>query len=354
MVRVGASVRRLLPGLAGEAAPSGRCALISDRTVAGIWGAAVEGLLAGAGLDVVPAFFPPGEASKTREMWARLTDRLMDARLGRDCCVVALGGGVTGDLAGFVAATFLRGVPFVQMPTTTLAMIDAAVGGKTGVDHPAGKNLVGAFHAPRAVLADPEFLATLDRRTRAQGYAEAMKHGIIVDAPHAEWLAGRAGALLGGEAGVVEEAVVRSVQIKAQVVSEDEFEAGRRRILNFGHTVAHALELDSGYSLPHGEAVAAGMAIEARIGELLGVTRKGTAAAVAGLVRALELPGGAPLAGRGRELARLMARDKKTRSGVVHMVRLEELGKTGSGADATVAIPEDRLARLLEESARGA
>ncbi len=352
MVRVGACARRLLPGVVEEAAPSGRCALISDRTVAGIWATEVAALLADAGLDVVTAFFAPGEASKTREIWSRLTDRLLDARLGRDCCVVSLGGGVTGDLAGFVAATYLRGVPFIQMPTTTLAMIDASVGGKTGVDHPAGKNLVGAFHAPRAVLADPDFLATLSRGIRAQGYAEALKHGIIVDAPHAEWLADRAGPLLGGEAGVVEEAVVRSVEIKAQVVSEDEFESGRRRILNFGHTVAHALELASGYALPHGEAVAAGMVIETRIGELLGVTRKGTAAEVAGLVRALELPGGAPLAGRGRELARLMVRDKKTRSGVVHMVCLKELGKTGSGAETTVAISEDRLARLLEESGR--
>ncbi len=351
-VRVGAGVRGLLPAAALEAAPSGRCALIADRTVAGIWAAEIQELLRGAGLDVVPAFFPAGEQAKTRKSWATLTDILLGARLGRDSCVVALGGGVTGDLAGFVAATFLRGVPFIQVPTTTLAMIDASVGGKTGVDHRSGKNLIGAFHPPHAVLADPDFLATLDRKVRAQGYAEALKHGIIIDAPHARWLADRAEALLEGEGEAVEEAVVRSVEIKAAVVSEDEFEGGRRRILNFGHTVAHALELDSSYTMPHGDAVAAGMVIEARIGELLGITQRGTAARVAELVRALELPVDAAVVGRGRELAAFMASDKKTLRGVVQMVRLEELGCVGSGSETTVAISDEELPLLLEESAR--
>lgn len=337
----------MLPEVAASIASSGRCAIIADERVAGLWYQEVASSLASHGIEAVPAFFPPGEASKTRESWAALTDVLMDAALGRDCCVVSLGGGVTGDLAGFVAATFLRGVPFVQLPTTTLAMIDASVGGKTGVDHPAGKNLVGAFHAPAAVLADPDFLATLDAGLRAQGYAEAVKHGVILDAAYAEWLAWRAGALLEGDAEAVERAVVRSVELKAGVVSGDEFEAGRRRILNFGHTVGHALELESGYTLGHGHAVAAGMVAEARIGEELGVTAAGTADAIRALVGPFGLPASHPLLARPRRLAAHMIRDKKTRSGVVHIVRLEELGRTGVGDATTVPVREDELVRII-------
>lgn len=347
-VRVGSGVRNLLAAVVAESAPAGRCALISDRTVAGLWYDEVAGLVGRKGVQVVPAFFAAGEASKTRETWAGLTDVLMDARLGRDCCVVSLGGGVVGDMAGFVAATFLRGVPFVQVPTTTLAMIDASVGGKTGVDHPAGKNLVGAFHAPVAVLADPDLLGTLDPGLRAQGYAEAVKHGVILDAGYAEWLAAHARELLDGESGAVEHAVVRSVRLKAEVVSDDEFEAGRRKILNFGHTVAHALERDSGYALPHGHAVAVGMVAEARIGEALGWTSPGTADAIRDLVRAFGLPHDHRSFDEARRIARLMVTDKKTRSGVVHMVRLEQVGRTGHDHETTVPIPEDELVRVLK------
>ena len=316
--------------------------------MAGLWYGEVAGLLGREGIEVVPAFFAAGEAGKTRETWAGLTDVLMDARLGRDCCVVSLGGGVVGDVAGFVAATFLRGVPFVQVPTTTLAMIDASVGGKTGVDHPAGKNLVGAFHAPAEVLADPDFLGTLDPGLRAQGYAEAVKHGVILDAAYAGWLAEHARELLDGEADAAAHAVVRSVKLKAAVVSEDEFEAGRRKILNFGHTIAHALELDSGYELPHGHAVAVGMVAEARIGETLGWTSPGTADAIRGLVRAFDLPDDHPSLDEARRMARLMVTDKKTRAGIVHMVRLDELGRAGRDRGTTVPVPEDELVGVLK------
>lgn len=347
-VRVGGGVRALLPETVVAAAPSGRCALISDRNVDRLWGPEVAGSLAAGGIDVVAATFPAGEAHKTRETWAALTDVLMEAGLGRDGCVVSLGGGVVGDVAGFVAATFLRGVPFIQAPTTTLAMIDASVGGKTGVDHPAGKNLVGAFHAPAAVLADPAFLATLEVGARAEGYAEAVKHGVILDAGHADWLAAHAESLLAGDPEPVERAVRRSVEIKAAVVSADEFEAGRRRILNFGHTVAHALELHAGYALPHGRAVAAGLVAEARIGEALGVTAPGTSEEIRRLVRAFGLPDfDAGLLRPGR-LAGLMTRDKKTRSGVVHVVRLLEVGRVGEGDRATIPVPDEDLVRIMK------
>ncbi len=342
-------MRAGLAAAVGEAAPSGRCALIADENVDAAWGGEVRGLLAAGGIDVAAATFTAGEAHKTRETWAALTDALLGAGLGRDGCVVAFGGGVAGDLAGFVAATYLRGVPFVQLPTTTLAMIDASVGGKTGVDHPAGKNLVGAFHAPSAVLADLAFLATLDAETLAAGFAEAVKHGAILDAAYAEWLGARAGSLLGGGAEDVERAVIRSVEIKSEVVSEDEFEAGRRRILNFGHTVGHAIELHSGYALPHGHAVAAGMVAEARIGEALGVTAPGTAGEIRGLVRAFGLPDFHPGLLRPRRMAGFMARDKKTRFGAVHIVRLETMGRVGSGTGTTVPVPAEEIVRIMED-----
>ena len=350
-VTVGSGARDLLAAAAARAAPSGRCALVSDDTVAALWGDEVAGLLSGAGLDVVRATFPSGEAAKTRETWSRLTDRLMAAGLGRDCCVVALGGGVAGDVAGFVAATFMRGVPVVQAPTTTLAMIDASVGGKTGVNHPAGKNLVGAFHAPRAVLADVDFLGTLDRDLRAEGYAEAIKHGVVLDASYARWLGSQAEGLLGGDPDPVTRAVVRSVEIKARVVSDDEREAGPRQILNFGHTVAHALERDAAYALPHGRAVAAGMVVEARMGEALGITAPGTADGIAEVTRRFGLPSGHPALARPRRLAQLMAHDKKTRSGVVHLVALRELGRAGAREGGfTAPVAEDELVRLLAQA----
>jgi len=352
-VHVGRGARRQLPDLAGAAAPSGRCAVLSDDTVFGHWGERAVRRLEEQGLDVVSATFPEGEASKTRDTWAALTDALLEAGLGRDCAVVALGGGVTGDVAGFVAATYLRGVPFVQVPTTTLAMIDASVGAKTGVDHPAGKNLVGAFHSPRAVVADTEFLDTLAPDRRAEGFAEAVKHGAVLDATYAEWLAGRANELLACDPAVVERAVVRSVELKAGVASADEFEAGRRQILNFGHTVGHALEAASGYALPHGRAVSAGMVAEARMGEALGVTAPGTAARIRSMVRAFGLPDEPDQGASPQALAALMTRDKKVRDGVVHVVLLQELGTVAANATAWAhPVPVRELVPLLANALR--
>ena len=346
-VCVGGGVRRQLVSEVASAAPSGRCALVTDNNVGALWGEEVQSRLTTAGIDVVAVSFPAGEAHKTRDTWADITDSLLEARLGRDSCVVALGGGVVGDVAGFVAATYMRGVPLIQVPTTTLAMIDASVGGKTGVDHALGKNLVGAFHPPNVVLADPDFLRTLGRPVRAEGFAEAVKHGVIVDADYGRWLGDRAASLLDGAGDDVERAVVRSVQIKADVVSGDEFEAGRRQVLNLGHTVGHALEADSGYSLTHGQAVAVGMVAEARIGEELSVTAHGTADHIRCLVSAFGLPDTADGLKRPERLADLMTRDKKTRSGVVHLVRLDELGRTAGGSDVTIPVAIDELVRIM-------
>jgi len=204
---------------------------------------------------------PAGEAHKTRDTWVRITDELLAAGFGRDSLIVALGGGVVGDVAGFVAATYMRGIPYVQVPTTLLAMVDASIGGKTGVDTPAGKNLVGAFHQPIAVIVDPTALATLPRAHLRAGFAEVIKHGAIADEAYLERAVAAASNLgsLDPASDAMVDLVTRSIEIKADVVRRDEREDGLRKILNFGHTIGHAVELLSDYSILHGDAIALGM-----------------------------------------------------------------------------------------------
>jgi 3-dehydroquinate synthase len=323
---VGRGLLRALPEVLATHAPGHRYAIISDSTVASLYGEAVRGSLVEAALEADLHTFPAGERHKTRASWAELTDSLLAAGHGRDTVIIALGGGVTGDLAGFLAATYLRGVPLVQVPTTLVAMIDASVGGKTGVDVPAGKNLVGAFHPPRVVVADPETIATLPELQRAQGLAEALKHGAILDAAYFDELQDRGGELLAADGDTLEWAVTRSVEIKAGVVTEDEREGGLRQILNFGHTLGHALEAASDFALPHGSAVSLGMVLEARLGEALGVTEPGTATRIRHAVEAFGLPG---TFGREVDVERVRAftrSDKKGRKGKARYVLIERLG----------------------------
>ena len=239
--------------------------------------------------------FPAGERSKTRDTWARLTDELLDAGYGRDSGIVALGGGVTGDLAGFVAATYLRGVPYIQVPTSLLAMLDASVGGKTGVDTPQGKNLIGAFHPPGRGLATRALL-TLPEREYRSGMAEAVKHGLIADADYFEWMEAEVEALRRRDPRTLAHLVGRSVEIKAEVVSADERETGRRAVLNAGHTAAHALERATDYRLAHGEAVALGLLAEADLAHRLGLADAGLRERIEG---AAEPAGAAGPADRG-------------------------------------------------------
>lgn len=306
------------------AAPAAAYAVITPDALADGIAARVLGVLHAAGLSAALLTFPDGEAHKTRETWAALTDRMLELRFGRDSCIIALGGGVTGDIAGFVAATYMRGVPFVQMPTTLLAMIDASVGGKTAVDTPAGKNLVGAFHSPRTVIIDPGVLRTLPDTELRSGLAEAVKHGAILDAGHFAWITDHVDDLLSREAGALEHLITRSVELKAGVVSEDPHETGVRAILNFGHTVGHGLERASGYGLAHGFAVAAGMCIEAALGEAAGVTRAGTSEALAQLLGRLGLP--THRRADTDELVHAMRIDKKARRGLPRFVLLREVG----------------------------
>jgi 3-dehydroquinate synthase len=335
-----------LPRLLGEHAPAQRYAVISDDHVAALHGHRLMGSLRGVGVDTSLFTFPAGEASKTRESWTILTDEMLEAGFGRDACVVAVGGGVTTDLGGFVAATFLRGVPVVQVPTSYLAMIDASVGGKTGVDVSAGKNLVGAFHPPRLVLADPAVLRTLSHAERAQGLVEAFKHGAILDVAYFDRLEQEVSALLDAEPDTAEEAVLRSVELKAAVVSEDEREGGYRQILNFGHTLGHALEAASAYDLGHGSAVAAGMVLEAEIGERMGVTEPGTRARlVAVLRRVLPVSMGSVSP---PDAMRYLKTDKKVRAGRSRLVLLRRVGETDPGKGWTHEVDEGLIAEVLE------
>ncbi len=276
--------------IARQAAPSHRIAVISDDTVARHHAAA---LLAQCSAESTRLFsMPPGEQEKTRERWALLTDALLEWGAGRDTTVIALGGGVVGDLAGFVAATFMRGLPVVQVPTTLLAMVDASVGGKTAVDTPAGKNLVGAFHNPAAVVIDPAVLGTLPADVLRSGLAEMLKHGIIADASYFDRVLQflPAFAEQGAAAPGFAPLIAGSVRIKAEVVAEDTREGGLRQILNFGHTIAHAIEKVQRYDMLHGDAVAMGMVTEARLAEAIGLAPAGLATAVRDAVTRAGLP----------------------------------------------------------------
>ncbi len=338
-----------LAELLKEHAPAHRYILVTDSNVNRLHAGRVLTQLHEQGLLADPIEFPAGEASKSPETWTRVVERMAELGAGRDACVIALGGGVVGDLAGFAAATYARGVPFVQVPTTLLAMVDAAVGGKTGLDLPAGKNLVGAFHWPRVVLCDPVVLATLPESNIREGLAEAVKHGAIADAEYARTLAREAPALIAKDPAALARAVARSVEIKAEVVAEDPLESGRRATLNFGHTVAHALERLSGYALPHGEAVAIGMAAEARLGEALGISEPGTHAELVTLLRALGLPATLPGDVAPAAIPAAAATDKKARAGRTRYALLARLGEAARGPDGawTVAVDSGGVVAAL-------
>lgn len=336
-VIVGRGVLASLPEIVSALAPAHRYVVISDDNVAPLYGSRVADALPSDRVDVLT--IPAGEAQKTRERWAQLTDEMLARGAGRDTTVVALGGGVVGDLAGFVAATYMRGIPVVQLPTTLLAMIDASIGGKTGVDTPAGKNLVGAFHQPAAVIADVATLATLPQAQRRSGLAEALKHGVIADERYFDMV------VTGGPR-LVQEApddsatdlVSRSVEIKGDVVREDEREGGLRKVLNFGHTIGHAIESESGYTLLHGEAIAIGMYVEAQIAERLGVAQPGTGERIRDALATLQLPAVKPSTLDASRILAATRSDKKARGGHVEYALPAAIGRM-AGAEQGYGIP---------------
>ena len=347
-VIVGRGILGTLPGLLQERCPAARYAVIADHKVAELVGPAVMASLREAGLDAVLLHFPSGEWNKSRAQWQELTDGLLAAQVGRDGAVVALGGGVAGDLAGFVAATYLRGVPWVQVPTSLLAMIDSSVGGKTGVDVPAGKNLVGAFHQPRVVLADVGVLTTLPASHISAGMAEALKHGIIADAEYFASLKDPARCFARDQE-TLELVVRRSVAIKAAVVSEDERESGRRQVLNFGHTIGHAVETLSGFDLLHGEAVAIGMTIEAGLAERLGIAERGLGSLVRQTVERYRLPSELPPGIVPERMLEVMRGDKKVRGGRIRFALPARIGAMAQSDDGawTVEIPDTEVLKAI-------
>lgn len=340
---VEAGAIRRLPALLAWHAPKHRVMVIADATVA----ACFPDLLPEA-----PRFvFPAGESSKTVATWDSLTDQLLKAGANRNTVIVALGGGVSTDLAGFVAATLLRGVPWLAVPTTTLAMVDAAIGGKTGVDSASGKNLIGAFHHPVAVVVDPDLLTTLPDEIFRQGLAEVVKHAAIADADQWQWLARNVAAIRSRDTDTITAMLRTSAAIKATVVSGDPREAGYRAVLNAGHTVAHALEHATDYIVPHGHAVAIGLVTETRVAEQLNLAPVGTADRVTSLLDALELPSAfSGECDRVRFRAALAA-DKKNRDGTVRCALLADIGRV-AGSDAegwTTAVDPDALVALLPD-----
>ncbi|MEO5509010.1 MAG: 3-dehydroquinate synthase [Longimicrobiales bacterium] len=330
---IGAGVLPKLAELVRDAAPAARYALITDDVVNELHTERVHEELRAGGLDVMLYSFPSGEPYKTRETWSYLSDRMSADGLGRDACVIAMGGGVVCDVGGFVAATYLRGVPCVQVPTTLLSMLDASIGGKTGVDTDHGKNLIGSFHQPRLVVMDPSVVWTQEYADMIAGAAEAVKHGAIMDAEYLTWIDENASALKESDTDILTQLVVCSVERKSEIVERDPFEHGERAILNFGHTVAHALELATHYRVSHGHAVSRGMVAEARIGERLGVTAAGTTSHIKNSLERLGLPTDMPKEISVEQLIGHAAGDKKNRAGRTRCVLLECVGRVARAPD---------------------
>jgi 3-dehydroquinate synthase len=289
---------------------------------------------------VVEIVVPDGERAKSWHTLERVFDALLEARCGRDTLLVALGGGVVGDLAGFAAAVYQRGMPFVQVPTTLLAQVDSAVGGKTAINHARGKNMIGAFHQPLAVVSDVTALDTLPERELRAGVAEVIKHGLALDAAFVQWLEGNVERLLQRDREALAHAVRRSCELKARIVAEDEREAGARALLNFGHTFGHAIEAATGYGTwLHGEAVAAGMVMAAELSALMGHLKKTDVSRVRELLGRAQLPVAGPQLAAER-LVEAMALDKKAAKGKTRFVILESIGRAALRADV-----DERLVR---------
>ena len=339
---------RIGPGLLDDAAsvaalvPGRHALIVSDTNVAPLYLARVQAALAGKAIASV--ILPPGEQEKNLTRFSEVLAALAALAANRDATVIALGGGVVGDLAGFAAACWMRGVRFVQLPTTLLAMVDSSVGGKTAVDLPTGKNLVGAFHQPAAVLADTDTLASLPMRELRAGLAEVVKVGAIGDAGFFEWLEQNADALLAREPAAIAEAIARSCAHKAGVVARDEIEQGERALLNFGHTFGHAIEAEQGFGgCNHGEAVAVGMVLAARLSASLGRAPQADADRLVSLLRQLGLPTSLPAGLAADALLARMRLDKKAVSGQLRLILWRGIGQ----ADIVGEVAESAITAVL-------
>jgi 3-dehydroquinate synthase len=350
------------PGLLGKA-PSlidcrigaRRCAVVTDKNVAAWHLGPLEAGLKALGRYAGAVVLEPGEATKSFRELGPLCERLLEMSLERGDLVVALGGGVIGDLAGFAASILRRGVRYVHIPTTLLAQVDSSVGGKTGINTPQGKNLIGTFHQPSLVVTDTAVLTTLPARELRSGYAEVAKYGLIGDAAFFDWLDRNRHLILDHDAVALARAIERSVQMKAEIVARDETEAGERALLNFGHTFAHALEAWTGYSerLLHGEAVALGVCLALRLSEELQLCPAATADRVSAHLEAVglstrlsQIPGGDKA--DAIELVRLMGQDKKVRDGRLTLILARGIGQAFAMPEVDAALVREFLARELK------
>jgi 3-dehydroquinate synthase len=324
-----------------------RVALVSNTTVAPLYLEVLAKALEKAGVAVTPIILPDGEAHKNGESLNLIYDALLATRCDRGTTIVALGGGVIGDLAGFAAATYQRGVPFVQIPTTLLSQVDSSVGGKTGINHPRGKNMVGAFWQPKLVLADTDTLQTLPDRELSAGMAEVIKYGLIRDLPFLDWLENNMDGLLARDGELLAHAIERSCANKAEVVAADEYETakeGGRALLNLGHTFGHAIETGMGYGeWLHGEAIAAGTMMAVELSYRLGWLAATDVDRVRTLLERAGLPVKGPDLGAARYLD-LMSHDKKVIAGSMRLVLLKALGEAVTYADA----PHEKIVAAIE------
>jgi 3-dehydroquinate synthase len=305
----------------------GKVALVTNPRVDRLYGKTVRSGIQRAGLSSVRMVLPDGERFKTLASVRHLYDQLIAHRFERKSFMVALGGGVIGDVAGFAAATYLRGIPVVQVPTTLVSQVDASIGGKTGVDHPKGKNLIGAFHQPKMVYIDPLALSTLDSREFRAGLAEVVKYGVILDPDFFSFLEKEADQILARKPGPLNYMIRRCCELKAGVVQEDERESGPRRILNFGHTIGHAVETLGGYrKYLHGEAVSIGMGSAARMAAMMGLCTESDMERIIALLVRFDLPVSLPKV-KAPDILKIVAIDKKVSGGKVHFILPERIGK---------------------------
>lgn len=303
-------------------------AVVTNTTVAPLYLDKLTQTLQQAGVKVIPIVLPDGEAYKNAETLNKIYDVLLENRCERSTTLIALGGGVIGDLTGYAAATYLRGVPFIQIPTTLLSQVDSSVGGKTGINHPLGKNMIGAFYQPQVVLADIDTLKTLPAREFSAGMAEVIKYGLIRDADFFDWLETNIDALMAQDEAAITYAIYRSCQNKAEVVARDEHEAGERALLNLGHTFGHAIENAMGYGVwLHGEAVAAGTMLAADLSQRMGWLTQAEVKRIYELLSKAQLPLDAPKLGVEKYLE-LMQLDKKVADGKIRLILQQGIGKS--------------------------
>ena len=316
--------------------------VVTNETVAPLYLNRVLQTLQGAKVESI--ILPDGEQYKTLDTINLIYDTLLTKRFDRYCTLVALGGGVIGDMTGFAAATYQRGVNFVQIPTTLLAQVDSSIGGKTGVNHPLGKNMIGAFHQPLSVIADTDTLNTLNDKELSAGIAEVIKYGIIRDSDFFQWLADNISSLLSRNPESLAWAIEQSCRNKAQVVAADELEAGERALLNLGHTFGHAIEAGTGYGKwLHGEAVATGMVMAAQLSYMLGWIDQRTVDSIVNLIRSANLPVQGPSEMSPQQYLDIMAVDKKVKNGKINLVLLKQLGKAIISSDYDTSLLNEVL-----------